>query len=149
MTLDLNTLTIVKNAKGVDDPILALWQYITESRAGIEAAIAYGTLFWPSWVEKDGLIFLAANYEESYYHDVHSQFPGQEEQIINLTYLEGVIAPVSDEIDTIEAWEALASVLCRSWIASARESFPHRVFSAEYEWHSDGDYLGVTVFQQR
>jgi hypothetical protein len=122
-------------------PILALW---------------YSRLFWPNFVEYDGMIFLAETIEDEEdqqrVRDAHERFgrdPSQTEKSFNFVELPRLFGQQADQA-TDEEYGLLADRLVEMWRCRLSLVFPERNFVvARIDPNSDIEGVGILFHQQQ
>lgn len=95
-------------------------------------ALFYAGLFWPAFVELEGMVFLARSIEdESDRERIRSmgmsKAPKEIEQAFNFVEIPSLFGRRKDETEDADD-ELLATMLARMWAAALQSQFPSRRF---------------------
>jgi hypothetical protein len=121
-------------------PVLALW---------------YSRLFWPEFVEVDGMVFLKESMEDEDDHrrlkEAIARYGGdrkQVEQAFNRVEVETLFTPRADDASD-EEYEALVRRIAEMWSSKLHQQFPDRRFAIEVDLEvpTTGE-LAVIFYQQ-
>lgn len=120
-------------------------------------ALMYARLFWPDFVELDGMVFrqevMADDLDYANARRMLSDVGGDREQlekILNLTEIPSAIFSKAVLESTDEEDRMLAKYLCEMWSARLAQVFPDRSFLVELvEPEDTGGEIGVVFFQPR
>lgn len=126
-----------------------LWDYLYDI-SNYDIAAAFSKVFWPEFIEVDGLVFLAERYPKlvmspEEYRQKREENPASIEWLVNhidIPYLfhisdthpfneEGILAPIYES----ELYDYLARTLIVSWKHALKEAFPDREFVFSYDSH--------------
>lgn len=124
------------------------------ARGSPRQALFYSGLFWPQFVEFDGMVFLEGTIEDEsdrqrVQEAVH-HYKGDRmktEQSFNTIEIPSLFGGRATET-TEEEDELLASQICAMWTARLRELFPHRVFSVEVVPADETGEIAVRFYQR-
>lgn len=125
----------------------SFWECLFSRSEGPEVALLHAKAFWPDFLEVEGFILLAENYDRDYFERILADYGAPKlEATVNTTYLESLFGAGEAKPDVIEA---LGRVLCDSWQARARTLFPDREFVAHFDWYSSDGDPGVVLHQRK
>ena len=119
-------------------------------------ALMYSRLFWPEFIEIDGMVFLKDNTDDhedrSRVEKVLNDYGGdrsQTEKSFNLTEIPSVIFGQGIGESTEEEDEILAALLCEMWSARLKAVYPSRHFKVEV-WQPEvtGGEIAIVFFSQ-
>ncbi|MDQ3706733.1 MAG: hypothetical protein M3437_16230 [Chloroflexota bacterium] len=137
-----------------------LWYYLFDL-ANHEIAAAFSKLFWPDFIEVDGLILLAENYPrlgmtpEEFKQTLESN-PRSIEFTVNyvsipymfrdngITMEDGVYKAVFSQ----QLFDYLARVLLISWKHALKEAYPDKEFVFFYNVDPDGANRKISFYQR-
>jgi hypothetical protein len=142
--VDPMSLPQLKKWQAQFDDSMGVWNFL--SREGSATlAIAYSTLFWPSFIEVQSCVLLRHRYKEETFIKWLDHFGGRArdvEAMINHVHLWDLFDPESEGVPE-EAMEDLAYIVSKCWEAALRDSFPSRSF--EVTVSSTADDYGPTI----
>ena len=124
------------------------------ARGSPRQALFYSGLFWPQFVEFDGMVFLEGTIEDESdrqrVRDAVHRYEGDRvktEQSFNTMEIPSLFGGRATET-TEEEDEFLASQICAMWTARLRELFPSRVFSVEVVPADETGEIAVRFYQR-
>ncbi len=117
-------------------------------------ALFYSGLFWPQFVEFDGMIFLEGALEDESDRErvrealrLYGGDQAKTEQSFNTIEVPSLFGGRAAETTTEED-NQLASLVCAMWTARLQQLFPGRVFSVEVAHPSDDEEVAVRFYQR-
>jgi hypothetical protein len=150
---DWQSLRIAHERPRAESELFSPWEFLGRRNEGPEIGLVYASVFWPELIDVQGLILLKEMYDESYLQETLAVCGyDQVESTINTVYLYNIFASECKNY-VVGTWEALGSLICKTWHARAISQFPDRKFIVEFNWYiDDGAELsdpGVTMRQVR
>jgi hypothetical protein len=118
-----------------DDPGLSLWNYLAMV-GRYEIAAALSKLFWPDFVEVDGCILLAEQFELQNFKDWQKELLGDRQKIeslINHVHIWDLFLNDPRQDYQLALHEHLAKMLTICWKHALKEAFPDKEFEFYYE----------------
>lgn len=136
-------------------PTFSLLDYIygtMETKAvSPDIYVAFAQMYWPDFVEIDGLVFLAANYDAKYLSELKDQGVARNriEYWMNLVCLDGIIEMPSVEKpdEFIGHTQYVASKLKEMWTAKVQQFSNDRTFQVAIVEDIDAGDLCITLYQ--
>jgi len=124
------------------------------ARGSPRQALFYSGLFWPQFVELEGMVFLEGTIEDESdrqrVRDALRRYGGnrvQTEQSINTVEIPPLFGGRAGE--TTDGEDAfLASLICATWAARLRELFPDRAFAVEMVPADETGEIAVRFYQR-
>jgi hypothetical protein len=109
------------------------WDYLN-TRGDFELAAAFGKLFWPEFIEVEGLILLAENYDEKTYRQWKQTVSDRDkiEAVINEVHVYDLFLNSSKQPVTSQTFEFIGWVLMKCWTCALKDKFPDRNFRVDY-----------------
>jgi hypothetical protein len=119
------------------------------------AALFYSRLFWPEFLEYEGMVFLEDSIEDDddrrRVREALAHYGGDVMKTEKSFNTIEVTALFGSHFDTTEEEDRLlVAQICLMWSARLREQFPHRRFAVEIQSPTEqGDELSVCFYQSR
>jgi hypothetical protein len=111
------------------------------------AAIALAEVFWPRFVEVEGCVLIAEQYNpanfRAWWQSLDGDIP-RVEWVINHLHLCDLF-PTGDDPAINRGLQSLAHIMAQCWEGALRQAFPDRQFAIEVTDDADEDYDGPTV----
>ena len=126
-----------------------LWNYL-DVRGDYELAAAFSKLFCPDFVEVDGYVFLAEQFDHANFEQWRQQFADDRksvEAVINHVHIDDLFNNGSRADYQPELVEYLGRVLVVCWRRALQELFPPRQFTFECSAQPDEAGPTITFFQ--
>lgn len=105
--------------------------------------INFSQLFWPTFVQKDGYVFLEEQYCEEEY-DYLTKENENPEYWLNLLTVDDFFSELSDGEDKSIA---LTKILAEIWAAKLKKDFPSMTFNVDCLWNDVFGDCGLTFYQ--
>lgn len=117
----------------------------------IEDVAIISSLFWPGFIEKDGMIFIEERLTRADYEGFRMECSNREiETIINLaTIFDIFIDPREGKYDSFEAANYLSHIMQITWEAKLKREFPEREFVVSQDEGRDENGPSVTFWQKK
>ncbi|THF67964.1 hypothetical protein E7T06_18610 [Deinococcus sp. Arct2-2] len=113
-----------------------------------DLAVAFASLFWPQFIEVDGCILRAENYDPVSFQNWMKSTEGNRSQVESVLNHLHVYDLFQDDLEhPLEVYEYLAQILHRTWQAALTEQFPDKKFKFHYATEPD-DYGPTLYFWQ-
>ena len=117
-------------------------------------ALLYRELFWPTFVEIDGMVFWKEMIDANGVERVHSAYEryGQDktltERSFNFIEVPELFAKDPEDVSG-ELLDELARTLCETWKARLESTFPEKRFAVDFEPANDdtGEECGLWFYQ--
>lgn len=102
-------------------------------QGGATLALAFASLFWPSFIEVRGCVILEERYDGRNFEEWWQKLGGNcsdVEAAVNHVHLWDVFDPDDEDVPD-EALAYIGEILARTWSCALREKFPDRDFRVE------------------
>ncbi len=103
----------------------------------------FSELYWPTFVKKDGYVFLKEQFSEEEYNNLTKENENPE-YWINLLTIDEFFSELSDGN---EKSIALSKVLVEIWGVKLKKYFPDMIFTVECLWNEEYGDCGLTFYQ--
>jgi hypothetical protein len=103
----------------------------------------FSQLFWPSFVKKDGYVFLREQYSEEEYNNLRKENENPE-YWINLLTIDEFFSKLPDGEDKSVI---LSKILAEIWEVKLKKNFPDMAFTIECLWNEEYGDCGLTFYQ--
>ena len=122
------------------------WREIHD-RGDADLALAFGQLFWPVFVERDGCVLIEHRAVDGAIEDALERAEGdlrRVEELLNRVSLRHEMPFEDSEVEDATFME-VGRIMQRSWMAALAEQFPGRQFVVEL-LDSEDDWHGPTLY---
>ena len=112
-----------------------------------DLALAFGRLFWPTFVERQGCVLIEHRAEEAALAEAFERSDGDHravEELLNRVALREEM-PIEDSEIEDETLMEVGEIMRRAWTAALAEQFPGREFVIEL-LDSEEDWNGPTLY---
>jgi hypothetical protein len=103
----------------------------------------FSQLYWPTFVKKDGYVFLKDQYSEEEYKSLTKENENPE-YWLNLLTIDEFFSELSDGEDKSVA---LSKTLAEIWEVKLKKDFPNMTFTVECVWNEEYGDCGLTFYQ--
>ncbi|WP_189089804.1 hypothetical protein [Deinococcus ruber] len=139
-------------------PRLAEWQSLVERPfslsdllypdGNLDLSVAFAQLFWPTFMEIDGCVLRKERYSPDNFQSWMQSTNRDRRQVESLLNHLHVYDLFRDDKEySLEVYEYVAKILCRTWQVALSEQFPDKQFIFHYVTEPD-DYGPIIYFWQ-
>ncbi len=145
--VDFDPRSTVESALSQEDA--TPWELLCDEGIEPKIFLAAASLFWPTLIEIDGLIFIKENYDKEQEKRLRETIPyNLIEETVNTTYLYDFFKGHPESIESSRV-DILGRILEKSWTEWAERQFPGRHFEAKFCWYTPpDDDPGITLYQR-
>ena len=122
-----------------------LWNYI-DVRTDLQVAAAFGKLFWPDFIEHDGYVLLAEQFDPASVAQWRQELGDDRaavERMVNHVHVYDLFNNNPADTDKTALAAYLGQVLAQCWHHALHAAFPDKRFTVEYT--SEPDDYGPTI----